>query len=95
MTDELLTTHARVRLCQRGIPGEVVECLLDFGHEEHDHHRGAVVVYFDHRSRKRLQRVVGPDAYRRLEPHFDAYAVLGGDGSVITVGHRTRRINRA
>ena len=94
MTGNGLTDHAAARQRQRGIPGEVVDCLLDFGHEEHDHRRGAVVVYFDHRARDRVRRIVGREAYRRLESHLNAYVVLGRDGAVVTVGHRTRRINR-
>jgi hypothetical protein len=28
-----------------------------------------------------------------MESHLDAYAVIGMDGAIVTVGHRTRRIN--
>jgi hypothetical protein len=87
-----LTHHAQTRLQQRGIPPIVVERLLDFGREEHDH-RGSRIVYFDRRSRSRLQKAVGGDTYRRIERHLDAYAVLGERDEVITVGHRTHRIN--
>lgn len=88
-----LTEHAQARLQQRGIPGTVLESLLDFGREAHDHH-GSAIVYFDHRARERLRRAFGRDTYKRLEPHLDAYAVVAADGSVVTVGHRTQRINR-
>jgi hypothetical protein len=37
---------------------------------------------------------VGPKSYKRIESHLDAYAVVADTGEVITVGHRTRRINR-
>jgi hypothetical protein len=87
-----LTHHARTRLQQRGIPSVVVERLLDFGREEYDH-RGSRVVYFDRRARSRLQKALGGDSYRRIERHLDAYAVLGEHDEVITVGHRTHRIN--
>jgi hypothetical protein len=88
-----LTDHARARLQQRGIPESVLESLLDFGREVHDHH-GSAIVYFDHRARGLLLRAFGRDTYKRLESHLDAYAVVAGDGSVVTVGHRTRRISR-
>lgn len=87
-----LTHHARARLQQRGIPSEVLTRLLDFGREEHDH-RGGRIVYFDRQARARLQRALGSDTYKRIEHHLDAYAVVGGGGEVITVGHRTHRIN--
>lgn len=87
-----LTHHARARLQQRGIPPLVVERLLDFGREEHDH-QGGRIVYFDRRARARLEKAVGGETYRRIERHLDAYAVVAETGEVITVGHRTHRIN--
>jgi hypothetical protein len=88
-----MTHHAQARLQQRGIPPDVVENLLDFGHEAHSHN-GSRIVYFDHRARQQLRRQVGPESYKRIESHLDAYAVVADTGEVITVGHRTRRINR-
>lgn len=88
-----MTHHAQARLQQRGIPSSVVESLLDFGQEAHDHH-GSRIVYFDQRTRQQLRRQVGLEFYKRIESHLDAYAVVADTGEVITVGHRTRRINR-
>lgn len=87
-----VSNHARTRLQQRGIPEIVMETLLDFGHEEFDHHGGAVV-YLDHRTRQHLRRSLGKETYKQMEPHLDTFAVVAGDGTVVTVGHRTRRIN--
>ncbi|MBK9447303.1 MAG: hypothetical protein IPO00_15200 [Betaproteobacteria bacterium] len=39
--------------------------------------------------------ICGASDYRRYENKLDAYAVVGNDGSVVTVGHRTRRIPRS
>ena len=89
-----LTQHARARLQQRGIPQNVLSELLDFGREVHDH-RGSSVVYFNRQARERLRRACGNEEYRRLESHLNAYAVIGGQGQIVTVGHRTRRVNRA
>lgn len=88
-----ITTHARARIQQRGIPEVVVENLLDFGREAYDHH-GSRVVYFDRRARAELKRVCGEATFRRIESRLDAYAVLAPSGDIVTVGHRTRRINR-
>lgn len=88
-----LTQHARVRMQQRGIGPEVIEDLLDYGRVVHDH-RGAEIVYFDHAARRRLAREQGEEAIRRLGKRLATYAVLGSNGQVYTVGHRTRRINR-
>lgn len=88
-----MTDHARVRMQQRGISEPVLECLLTFGNSTHDH-RGGEVVYFDHHSRDRLRHAQGDDVFKKLEPKLDAYAVIADDGVVLTVGHRTKRINR-
>src|SRR5262245_17519984 len=85
-----LTTHARVRMQQRGIPEAALDVLLEHGREAHDHH-GAVIVLFDKRSRKALRRRIG-DSFRKVERWLDSYAVVGDDGAVITVGHRDRRV---
>lgn len=76
-----LTDHARARMRQRGIPAAVVADLLAYGRAEHDH-RGGTIVYFDRKAR----------AYTRRSSR--AYLVLANDGTVVTVGHRYRRISR-
>ena len=88
-----ITHHAQTRLQQRGIPSVVVERLLDFGRQAHDH-RGGTIVFFDHRARNTLRRQIASDSFKQIESHLDTYAVLGADGVVVTVGHRTQRINR-
>jgi hypothetical protein len=70
-----------------------VELLLEFGREAHDR-RGCRIVRFDKRSRRRVLRALGPDAFRRVERYLDAYAVVAGDDAVVTVGHRLGRVTR-
>lgn len=79
-----LSGHASVRMRQRGIRAEALEALLDFGRERHLHVKGRTIVYFD-----RLGRALAGSRGGR------AYAILGRDGVVVTVGHRYRRIGRA
>lgn len=86
-----ITTHARVRMQQRGIPSTALEVLLDYGHEAHDH-RGCRIVRFDKRSRRRAASELGRERYRRIERWLGAYAVVGPDDAVLTVGHRRRRL---
>lgn len=88
-----MTNHARARIQQRGIPEVVVENLLDFGREAYDH-LGSRIFYFDRRARQALRRACGKETYKRIEARLDAYAVLAPSGDIVTVGHRTRRINR-
>ena len=88
-----ITDHARARLQQRGIPLPVLDCLLSFGKKVHDHH-GAEILFFDHQARNQIRRTYGEENFKRLESKLDTYAVVGPDGAVLTVGHRTKRINR-
>ena len=82
-----LTAHARARMQQRGISPAVLDALLDYGREAHDH-RGCLIVRFDKRSRRRAARGLGAALFSRIERHLGAYAVLGPDDAVVTVGHR-------
>ena len=87
-----LTFHARARMQQRGIGAEALDLLLSYGREAYDHH-GAVILYMDKAAQKRLAAASrAKSEVRRLA---GLYAVLSRHGQVITVGHRTRRINRA
>ena len=86
-----VSTHARVRMQQRGISEAVLERLIEFGEARHDH-RGAEIVYFGHASRRRLRTRLGTAAVKSMERQLNAYAVLAGSGEVITVGHRVKRI---
>ena len=107
---ELLTRHATARMQQRGIRAQALEALLDFGRERHIHFRGREIVYFDKKARARLarSRAVAPrssavaprsravaPAKAGAERFSRTYAILGSDGTVITVGHRFRRIPRS
>lgn len=92
-----ITNHAQTRLQQRGIPETVVDTLLEYGREVHDH-RGSTILYFDSRTRLQLphllRHTLSHQAPSGLESHLDAYVVLSRDGAVVTIGHRTKRINR-
>jgi hypothetical protein len=88
-----LTDHAKVRAQQRGIPPLIVDWLKRFGAASNDGH-GAQVRYFDKRSRKLLEQRVGREVVSRLSELLDAYLVVGDDGTVVTVGHRYKRIHR-
>lgn len=88
-----LTQHAAVRMQQRGITSTALESLLDYGSVAYDH-RGATIIYFDKKARTRLLKNGGRARYRVMEKKLNAYAVVGTDGAVVTVGHRDRRISR-
>ena len=86
--------HALARMQQRGITQTALDCLLEYGREVHDHH-GAVTVYFDKAARHRLARDGDARTRKEIAQLRRLYAVLGGDGEIVTVGHRFRRINRS
>jgi hypothetical protein len=86
-----LTEHARIRMQQRGIPPAALEVLLDYGREAHDHRRGCLVVLFNKRCRRILAEQLGRQGIRAVERHLNAYAVVGPDDAVVTVGHRQRK----
>ena len=86
-----LTQHARQRMQQRGIPREAVDYVLAYGRVSHDHH-GCRVLWLDKRSRIRMRRAEGRRLLRRLDKSLNTYVVTDGDGMVVTVGHRYRRV---
>lgn len=87
-----LSPHAQARMQQRAISAEALERLLDFGTVRHLA-RDKEIVFFDKKARKRLARSDRALA-REAERLVRTYAVLGGNGIVVTVGHRYRRIQR-
>lgn len=88
-----LAAHARVRMQQRGIPADTVDLVLDYGRQVHDH-RGAVICYLDKAARRRIERECDRGQLRVCGRALNAYVVLSTEGSVMTVGHRYRRIRR-
>ena len=87
-----MTHHASKRLQQRGIPERVLPLLFEYGEEEYDHH-GTMMLYFNKRARERMAKVMPHSELKQLQGAMNAYAVLDSDGAVLTVGHRTHRIN--
>lgn len=94
MSELDITAHARARMRQRGIPEQVLPYLFTFGKREYDHH-GAAVVFLTRRSKEKLRTTADQSVLKRLERAMDVYAVISLEGRVVTVGHRTRRINRS
>ena len=89
-----MTHHAAIRKQQRGIPEAALVCLMEFGNSSHDN-RGGEILYFDKRAKKRCLASVGKKAYRKLDGYFNVYAVRSLDGSLLTIGHRFKRLPRS
>jgi len=87
-----ITSHAEARAQQRAIPPLILDWLDRYGVRERAG-AGAEIAYFDKNSRRALERDVGRTVVARLGDLLDAYAVVDGN-TVITVGHRYKRIER-
>lgn len=88
----VLTQHARQRIQQRSIPRMVVDWVIEFGCSE-PAGNGAKKYFFNKPARHRFRRYAGV-LFSTLERHLDVYVVVDSEGSVVTVAHRTERINR-
>jgi hypothetical protein len=88
-----LTKHAAARIRQRGVDEQALECLLMYGSAVHDH-RGGEILLFDKRAWKRLERSLDRALVRRVAESRTLYAVRSSEGSLVTVGHRYRRVWR-
>jgi hypothetical protein len=92
--DTYFTEHARARMQQRGIRPAAIEALVHYGCARPLHSKGRELVFFDKKARVRLEKD-DPGAAREAGRLRRTYAVLGSDGTVITAGHRYRRVKRA
>jgi hypothetical protein len=86
-----LSTHARVRMQQRGISPEALELLFELG-QVSSAAGGRQLVFLERAARpelgRRAKRIREGDRLKRL------YAVTDERGTVVTVGHRYRRLAR-
>ena len=89
---ETLSTHARRRMQQRGISAAALDVLLDFGRTARAG-RGRELVFFDNKARERLSRAKLLAAGEETRV-CNSYAIIESDGTVVTVGHRFRRVPR-
>lgn len=94
MLNMSITNHASKRLQQRGIPEKVLPLLFAYGKEEYDHKSRLRTVYLNKRGRECIAKVTAPSEFKRMQPALDVYAVLDRDDCIVTIGHRTHRINR-
>ena len=88
-----VTRHAAARMQQRAIPPFIVELLERFGSELRC--GGADQLFFDKAARRRLEHHMGGRrSLRHVEPWLNVYLVISDNGRLITVAHRSGRLNR-
>lgn len=85
--------HARVRMQQRGVSDRALDLLLTYGRTNHAQD-GCYHVYMDGRARRSAIRECGRAAGPAIDRIRGLLAVVGGNGVVVTVCHRRRRIYR-
>ena len=88
-----MTKHAGIRIQQRGVNRNVLECLLAYGRHEPDH-KGCHVVTFDGKALDDLSRFEPKEMNAKATGARNLYAVVDSDGVVVTAGHRFRRVPR-
>jgi hypothetical protein len=88
-----VTPHAAVRMQQRGLSREVLDCLVRYGRREYDHH-GCEVAVFDEAALLTVARNESVSLWRKAVGSRSVYAVIDSDGHVVTAGHRFRRVQR-
>ncbi len=84
-----LSHHVRVRMQQRGITGDILETILNFGKRSHS--GGAYSYALDKHGRERARKELGEPAFRRIADRLDCYVVVSFDGAILTAAHRIRR----
>ena len=89
----MLTAHAQKRLQQRAIPSMVINLLLDYGELEYDH-QGTGIYFFDNEGKRHVRNILRQNGSTQIDHCLDVYLVASNRGDVVTVGHRSRRINR-
>lgn len=89
----MLSTHAQARSQQRAIPRPVIDLLLDYGVVEH-RKNGLELLYFTNEGKHSARQLMKRNGVKHSDHCLNAYLLESSDGWVITVGHRTKRVNR-
>jgi hypothetical protein len=87
-----LTFHARVRAQQRSIPVSVISLLEEFGSMKRVYSRADAFI-FDKAARRRLERKLGKEGLKGIQPYRSVYIVVSDDGQVVTVARRLKRMH--
>ena len=77
-----ISSHARVRMNQRGLPLQALETLFEYGRVEYDRH-GGKIVSLNKAGRNMLSKVLPAG---QVDDWIEMYAVLDAQNEVITVG---------
>ncbi|MGZ8212886.1 MAG: hypothetical protein ACXWTP_00090 [Methylosarcina sp.] len=87
----MLSMHAQHRMRDRGIPPVFIDWLEQYGAIEPQN--GAELIYFNHRSLKRLASYTG-GLSNKFDKLKNVYLVRGNNGKIVTAGYRNESIKR-
>ncbi len=88
-----LSQHALIRVQQRGVDREVLDCLLAYGHHEPDH-KGCQIVTFDGKAFEKLAKFEPKKIAAKASAVKNLYAIVDSSGVLVTAGHRFRPVRR-
>jgi hypothetical protein len=89
-----MSHHAIARSQKRAVPPIVVDWLEQYGEEQFDGH-GGIILYFSHYSRRRMEKDFGRKFVAENKKYLDRYLVeSASDGTIVTIGVRSKRISR-
>lgn len=77
-----VSRHAQRRMKERSIPASVIDALIDFG-DRAPSGGGAETCYFTKKSWRSFAAYLGTQA-RHFERYRAVYAIVSGDGQIIT-----------
>lgn len=88
MQSLILTNHAKHRIQQRGITGDVVEFIMDQA-DKVEHSRGGANAIFV--SRKRIKKLIEKKVVKpAVAEKANGVVLIENSGDVLTVFHKTR-----
>lgn len=88
-----LSAHAEVRMQQRGVERELLECLLEYGARQYDH-QDCEIVFVTDGCLDAIARHESQHLWERMVAARSVYPVVNADGCVVTMDHRYRRVLR-
>lgn len=87
----MMAHHAQQRCEERGIPGVIVDLILDFGAVEH--HRGREKMWLDKKGLRQARRYLGKSHQAYAGLLRESYLIMDS-GTVITAARRDRHHKR-
>lgn len=85
--------HALIRVQQRGVDREILDCLLAYGRQEPDH-KGCQIVTFDGKAFEKLAKFEPKKIAAKASAVKNLYAIVDSSGVLVTAGHRFRPVRR-